>query len=132
MFEKKITTSIIVYGDVNAVFDDLKKILEGMKFILVSSSRPKLMELTRGKTGILKTKIATCKTLLNISLKEASENEEVNMLFDYEFEIPGIFTDSDKDFIHAELSKIHHELFDSVPSRSVPKFFREFSKTHNV
>ena len=132
MFDKSIVSSIIVYGDVNSIYDDLKKILESMKFIVTSEDRPDSMDLTRGTVGILKTKIENCKTSLKVSLKEASENEEVDMLFDYEFEVPGVFTDNDKAFIQGELSRIHHDLFDSVPSRSVPKFFREFTKDHKI
>ena len=132
MFDKSIVSSIIVYGDVNSIYDDLKKILESMKFKVTLDDRPDKMELSRGTGGIMKSKIKDCKTILKISLKEASENEEVNMLFDYEFEVPGVFTDNDKAFIQGELSRIHHDLFDSVPSRSVPKFFREFAKDHKI
>ena len=132
MFDKSIVSSVIVYGDQNSIYDDLQKILENMKFKVISENRPDSLELTRGSSGIMKTKIQDCKTSLIISLKEASENEEVDMLFDYEFEVPGRFTDNDKAFIQGEISRIHHELFDSTPSRSVPKFYREFTKDHKI
>jgi hypothetical protein len=116
-----------VSGDIEAVFAALKQALVEVGFKEISSSSPNRLELQRGKGGLLTTKIQHCKTELKVSLKESPTSDVVDILFDYTFDIPGIFTDGDRKAIEGELMKIRHKLFD-VPSSGTPKFFRAFGK----
>lgn len=85
------------------------------------------MEVQRGKGGLLTTKIKDSKTNLKISLKEAPKGDVISILFDYKFNLKGLFTEKDKDFIQSELVKINHDLFD-IGSSGKPKFLRDYSK----
>ena len=127
MVSQAFVSSIIVNGDIDLVFETLLDMLTKMDFTVKSKNAPTNVELTRGKSGLFTTKIEKCKTVLTVSIKEAASAKELHILFDYQFEIYGLFTDGDKDTIQAEVSKIHHHLFDIAPSR-VPKFYKEFQK----
>jgi len=127
MVSQAFVSSIIVNGDVDLIFETLLSMLTKMDFTVKSKDFPLAAELTRGKGGLINTKIQKCKTVLNVSIKEAASAKELHILFDYQFEIHGLFTDGDKEHIQGEVSKIHHHLFDIAPSR-VPKFYKEFQK----
>lgn len=116
-----------VSGDIEAIFAALKEALIEIGFKELSSSSPNKLELQRGKGGLLTTRIQDCKTDLKISLKESPTSDIVDILFDYTFDVPGIFTDGDRKTIEGELMKIKHKLFDVSPS-GTPKFFRAFGK----
>jgi hypothetical protein len=119
-----------VSGDIEAIFSALKTALIEIGFKELSSFPPNKLELQRGKGGLLTTRIQDCKTDLKVSLKESPTSEIVDILFDYTFDIPGIFTDGDRKAIEGELMKIKHKLFDVSPS-GTPKFFRAFSEGRN-
>lgn len=123
----QLTSALTVSGDIEAIFPALKEALIEFGFEEVSSSSPKRLELKRGKGGLLVTKIQDCKTVLKVSLKESPTSDIVDILFDYTFDIPGIFTEGDRKAIEGELLKIKHKLFDISPS-GTPKFFRAFDK----
>lgn len=122
-----LTSSITVTGDVQAIFGALQKALSEIGFKESKTDTPNAIQLQRGKGGLLTTKIQECKTVLKVSLKESPTSDEVHILFDYLFEVPGIFTDGDRQVIEGELLKIKHTLFDISPS-STPKFFRTYKK----
>jgi len=122
-----LVSSIVVKGDIQFVFDIVRKSMIDFGYKEESSESPKQASFTRGSGGILKTKIKNCKTFLIISFKEHSTLSQVDILFDYTFDIPGLLTARDKEFIQGEMLKIHHNLFD-VPSSSTPKFFKPFNK----
>jgi len=103
-----------IMGDIGPVFDALKKLLVVMGFTESSLTWPTNMELRRGKGGLFVTNIKDCKTVLKVSLKQAHDN--VDILFDYNIELRGMFTDKDNQDIQAELMKIKHALVDVAPS----------------
>lgn len=123
----QLTSSLTVSGDIETIFVALKEALVDIGFKEISSSPPNKLQLQRGKGGLLTTKIQDCKTDLNISLKESPTSDAVDILFDYAFDVPGIFTDGDRKAIEGELIKIKHKLFDVSPS-GTPKFFRAFGR----
>ena len=127
MVNQFLTSSMTVRGDAGEIFEALKKALGEIGFQESSSSPPSSLEMKRGTGGLLKTKIQDCKTILKISLKESRASDDVDILFDYTFDVPGLFTDGDRQAIDGELVKIRHVLFDISPP-GTPKFFRTFKK----
>lgn len=129
MVAQALVSSIIVKGDLDKIFKKLHSLLIKMKFKDEISTPPSKMILTRGKKSIFTTDIKKCKTVLAVSLNASKSSDEVDILFDYEFSIQGIFTDGDKAAILGEMSKLHHELFSSsAVDSNVPKFYRDFTK----
>lgn len=127
MGKQFFASSMTVKGDADVIFGALKKALAEVGFAEKSSEPPGKLEMQRGKGGLLTTKIQNCKTELKVSLKEARASDDVDILFDYTFDIPGLFTDGDRQTIESELLKIKHTLFDVSPP-DTPRFFRSFKR----
>ena len=120
-------SSILVNGDIDIVFEVIQNSLKKMNYTVTSSNPPSELNMKRGKGGLLTTQISNAKTVLKISLKESSNNGSISILFDYEFELRGMFTNKDKDHIQGELVLINHELFD-ISASTEPKFLRDFKQ----
>ena len=122
-----MVSSILVKGDITKVYEVIQNSLKKMDYTVTSSNPPSKLNMKRGKGGLLTTQITNAKTVLKISLKESSNNGSISILFDYEFELRGMFTGKDKDHIQGELILINHELFD-ISASIEPKFLRDFKQ----
>lgn len=106
--DKNITHSIVVNGNVEAIYEPLRKSLLKEGFAELSLTWPTNMEFSRGKDGLFVTSIKDCKTLLKVSLKPLSD--KVELLFDYNIELLGLFTDKHREDIQTELLKIKQSM----------------------
>jgi len=111
--KSKITKSLAVKGDIGAIYDSIKQTLEKMNFKENASIWPSEIEFKRGKSGFLARNLKEVRTVLTVSLKQASDN--VNMLFEYTFSVPSSFIDKSNNEIDEEFIKIRHELSGTVP-----------------
>lgn len=105
-----IRKSMTVRGDIGPLFDALKKSLAELKFSEISSKWPSYMEMGRGKGGLFAKRIQEIKTVLKASLKQAPEG--VDILLEYNFNIPSSFLEKDNKEIEEEFLQIKHSIAD--------------------
>lgn len=101
-----ITKSTVVRGDIGTIYDVVLKRLTGSGFSESSTTWPSYIELKRGRKGLLAKNLQDIKTVLKISLKQASNN--VNVLFEFNFGVPPSYLDENE--IDQEFEKIKHEI----------------------
>jgi len=103
-------------GDIGAIFDELMKRLTELNYNEESSTWPTEMEFKRGKKGMFAKNLLEVKTVLKVSLRQASDN--VNMLFEYKLGIPSSYVNKDDNEVIQEFIKLKHEMVGAAPSHS--------------
>jgi KaiC/GvpD/RAD55 family RecA-like ATPase len=99
-----------VKGDIGPLFDALKRSLIEIKFTETSSKWPSYIEMSRGKGGLFAKNIQEIKTVLKVSLKQAPEG--VDILLEYNFNVPSSFFEKDNKEINEEFLQIKHSIAD--------------------
>lgn len=99
-------------GDIGPLFDALKKALAEIKFTEASSKWPSYIEMTRGKGGLFSKNIQEIKTVLKASLKQTPEG--VDILLEYNFNVPSSFMEKDNKEIEEEFLQIKHSIADAA------------------
>lgn len=105
-----------VKGDIGAIYDVVKKVLNDKQFTESSETWPTHVEFKRGKGGMLSRSYKDCKTVLQVALAQVVDN--VNMLFEYQFSIPSSYISNE---IEEEFLKIKHEISDAGAKASSTK-----------
>ena len=108
MGKTAITKSFTIKGDIGATYDYIKKIISDLGFTENSSIWPSEIEFKRGKSSFLAKNMKDIKTTLKVFLTQASSN--VNILLEYNFNIPSSFVNRDDNEIEQEIVKIKHHL----------------------
>lgn len=107
-----IRKSMTVKGDIGPLFDALKRSLAEVKFSETSSKWPSYIEMARGKGGMFSKKMQEIKTVLKVSLKQAPEG--VDILLEYNFNVPSSFMEKDNKDIEEEFLQIKHSIADTA------------------
>ncbi|MDP2667582.1 MAG: hypothetical protein Q8O65_02575, partial [Nitrosopumilaceae archaeon] len=86
MPETKITKSLVVKGNIAAVYVTILTKLTSLNFEKFSSTWPTEIQFRRGKNTFLANTIFDVKTVLNVYLEQIQD--DVHVKFDYTLEVP--------------------------------------------
>jgi len=106
--ETKITKSLIVKGNIAAVYGAILTKLTNLTFEKFSSTWPTEIQFRRGKSTFLQRTIFEVKTVLNVYLEQIQD--DVRVKFDYTLGVPATFVNKDDNEIEREFADIKNSL----------------------
>ena len=108
MPETKITKSLVVKGNIAAVYGAILAKLTNLTFEKFSSTWPTQIQFRRGKSTFLAKNLFEVKTVLNVYLEQIQD--DVHVKFDYTLEAPSTFVNTDDNEIEHEFIDIKNSL----------------------
>lgn len=111
--------SFAIKGDIGATYDAVINCMTKFGFKESSSTWPSDVEFTRGSKGLFAKNLKEVKTTINVSLKQS--DAFVNVMFDYNLNIPSSFVSKSDNEIEIEYEKIKHELTSVSSVPVIPK-----------
>jgi signal transduction histidine kinase len=106
--ETKITKSLVVKGNIAAVYGTILTKLTNLAFEKFSSTWPSEIQFRRGKSTFLAKNLFDVKTVLNVYLEQIQD--DVHVKFDYTLEAPSTFVNTDDNEIEREFTDIKNSL----------------------
>jgi len=106
--ETKITKSLVVKGNIAAVYGAILAKLTNLTFEKFSSTWPTQIQFRRGKSTFLAKNLFEVKTVLNVYLEQIQD--DVHVKFDYTLEAPSTFVNTDDNEIEHEFIDIKNSL----------------------
>ena len=106
--ETKITKSLVVRGNIAAVYGTILTKLTNLNFEKFSSKWPTEIQFRRGKGTFLAKTLFDVKTVLSVYLDQIQD--DVHVKFDYTLEAPETFINKDDNEIEREFTDIKNSL----------------------
>ena len=117
--ETKITKSLVVKGNIAAVYATILTKLTSLNFEKFSSTWPTEIQFRRGKNTFLANNIFDVKTVLNVYLEQIQD--DVHVKFDYTLEVPSTFVKKDDTEIEREFTDIKNSLLKELSQNVILK-----------
>ncbi|MEK6965106.1 MAG: HAMP domain-containing sensor histidine kinase [Thermoproteota archaeon] len=119
MPETKITKSLVVKGNIAAVYVTILTKLTSLNFEKFSSTWPTEIQFSRGKNTFLANNLLDVKTVLNVYLEQIQD--DVHVKFDYTLEVPSTFVKKDDTEIEREFTDIKNSLLKELSQNVILK-----------
>lgn len=119
MPETKITKSLVVKGNIAAVYATILTKLTSLNFEKFSSTWPTEIQFSRGKNTFLANNLLDVKTVLNVYLEQIQD--DVHVKFDYTLEVPSTFVKKDDTEIEREFTDIKNSLLKELSQNVILK-----------
>ena len=117
--ETKITKSLVVKGNIAAVYVTILTKLTSLNFEKFSSTWPTEIQFSRGKNTFLANNLLDVKTVLNVYLEQIQD--DVHVKFDYTLEVPSTFVKKDDTEIEREFTDIKNSLLKELSQNVILK-----------